>query len=106
MRIPTVLLIALGLAVAVPSTAEARTYCGKVKVRYSYGSYDYKTYRLKGKVTCKTVRRVLKKSIPLNRQARGWECIKTRVPRPYDVMCGAPRGAEDFHRRVGAILAE
>jgi hypothetical protein len=100
------LLIALGLAVAVPPTAEARTYCGKVKVRYSYGSYDYKTYRIKGKISCKSVRRVLKKSIPTNKQARGWECIKNATPRPYDVMCGGPKGAEDFSRRVGAILAE
>lgn len=100
------LLVALVLALVVAPTAEARTYCGKVTMRYSYGSYDFKTYRIKGKITCRSVRRVLKQSIPLNKEARGWECIKRGAPRPYDVVCGGPAGAEDFSRRVGAVLAE
>jgi len=37
------LLAALVLALVVAPTAEARTYCGKVTMRYSYGSYDFKT---------------------------------------------------------------
>ena len=49
---------------------------------------------------------MLRQSIPLDKQARGWECIKRGAPRPYDVVCGGPKGAEDFSRRVGAILAE
>jgi hypothetical protein len=106
MRTLTALLAALGLALALAPTAQARTYCCKVTMRYSYGSYDFKTYRIKGKISCKTVRRVLKQSIPLNKEARGWECIKNGAPRGYDVVCGGPKGAEDFSRRVGAILAE
>ncbi len=100
------LLVALVLALVAAPTAEARTYCGEVTMRYSYGSYDFKTYRIKGKITCKSVRRVMKQSIPLDKQARGWECIKRGAPRPYDVVCGSPKGAEDFSRRVGAVLAE
>ncbi len=100
------LLASLVLALVVAPTAEARTYCGKVTMRYSYGSYDFKTYRIEGRLTCKSVRRVLRQSIPLDKQARGWECIKRGAPRPYDVVCGGPKGAEDFSRRVGAILAE
>ena len=100
------ILAVLALALVAAPTAEARTYCGKVTMRYSYGSYDFKTYRIEGKITCKSVRRVLRQSIPLNNEARGWECIKRGAPRPYDVVCGGPKGAEDFSRRVGAVLAE
>jgi hypothetical protein len=71
--------------VAAAPSAEARAYCGEVTMRYSY---------------------VLHQSIPLDKEARGWECIKRGAPRPYDVVCGGPAGAEDFSRRVGAVLAE
>ena len=71
---------------------EARTYCGKVTMRYSYGSYDFKTYRIEGRITCKSVRRVLRQSIPLNKQARGWECIKRGAPRPVRRRVRRPEG--------------
>ena len=106
MRTLTTVVTAIVLAVLAAPSAEARTYCGKVTMRYSYGSYDFKTYRIKGKISCRSVRRVLRESIPLDEQARGWECIKNGAPRPYDVVCGGPKGAEDFSRRVGAVLAE
>ena len=96
MRILTVVVLALGLAVAVAPAAEARKYCGKVTTKYSYGSFDHKTYLVKGKLSCKKVRAVLKKSIPLTNQAPGWKCIKRDQP-TYDVSC--TKGAI----KVGAI---
>jgi hypothetical protein len=96
MRILSVLVLALGLAVAVAPAAEARKYCGKVTTKYSYGSFDHKTYLIKGKMSCKSVRSVLKKSIPLDNEAKGWSCIKRDQP-TYDVTC--TRGS----RKIGAI---
>ena len=86
MRILTSLVLALALVVAVAPAAEARKYCGKVTTKYSYGSYDHKTYLVKGKLSCKQVRRVLKESIPLTNQAKGWKCVKRDQP-VYDVSC-------------------
>jgi hypothetical protein len=105
MRTLTTVVAALVLAVVAAPAAEARTSCGKITMTYGYGSYDFKTYRIKGRMSSSSVRRVLRQSIPLDKEARGWECIKRGAPRPYDVVCGSPAGAEDFSRRVGAILA-
>ena len=104
MRTLTTIVAALVLAMVAAPAAEARTSCGKITMTYGYGSYDFKTYRIKGRMSCSSVRRVLRQSIPLDKEARGWECIKRGAPRPYDVVCGSPAGAEDFSRRVGAIL--
>lgn len=86
MRILTIAITALVFAIVAAPSAEARKYCGKVTTKYSYGSFDHKTYLVKGKLSCKTVRSVLKKSIPLNNQAPGWKCIKRGQP-TYDVSC-------------------
>jgi hypothetical protein len=91
MRILTVLVLALGLVVAGSSSAEARKYCGKVTTKYSETSvYKHKTYVLKGSLGCKTVRRVMKESIPADKDAKGWTCVQIHQ-RPeysaYDVTC-------------------
>jgi hypothetical protein len=86
MLLVLVLVLVVGLVGAAAPAAEARTYCGKVTTRYSYGSYQHKTYLIKGKLSCKSVRSVLKKSIPLNDEAKGWSCIKRDQP-VYDVTC-------------------
>jgi hypothetical protein len=86
MRILTIVMAALVIAVVAAPSAEARKYCGKVTTKYSYGSYDHKTYLIKGKLSCKKVRAVLKKSIPLSNEAPGWSCIK-RDQKTYDVSC-------------------
>jgi hypothetical protein len=86
MRILTIVMTALVIAVVAAPSAEARKYCGKVTTKYSYGSYDHKTYLIKGKLSCKQVRAVLKKSIPLSNEAPGWNCIKRDQP-TYDVSC-------------------
>jgi hypothetical protein len=98
MRILTVLVIALGLAVAVAPAAQARRYCGKVATKYSYGTYYHKTYLIKGKMTCRAVRRVLKKGIPHDgHPPAGWKCVGLHTPPPYDVTCA------NGSRKVGAI---
>jgi hypothetical protein len=98
-------LLATSLAVGLASSpaAEARTYCGKIVEKYSYGSFTFKTYRLKGHMTCKAVRSLLKKAIPAVKLPHGWDCVKLHTPPPYDVTCGSPVGAEDYTRAVGAI---
>jgi hypothetical protein len=90
MRILTILVLALGLTVALTSAAEARKYCGKVTTKYSYASYDHKTYVIKGSLGCKTVRRVMKASIPADKDAPGWKCVQShQTPeyKAYDVTC-------------------
>jgi len=90
MRILTIFIVALGLVVAVAPAAEARKYCGKVTTKYSYGSYDHKTYVLRGSLGCKTVRRVMKASIPADKDAKGWTCVQShQTPEyaHYDVTC-------------------
>lgn len=86
MRKFLILAVILGFVVAFAPAAEARTYCGKVTTRYSYGTYQHKTYLIRGKLSCKSVRTVLKASIPLDRHAKGWSCIKRDQP-VYDVTC-------------------
>lgn len=91
MRILTVIVLALGLAVAVAPAAEARKYCGKVTTKYSETSiFKHKTYVLKGSLGCKTVRRVMKASIPADKDAPGWKCVQIHQRPPYeayDVTC-------------------
>jgi hypothetical protein len=91
MRILTVLIVALGVAVAVAPAAEARKYCGKVTTKYSETSiFKHKTYVIKGSLGCKTVRRVMKESIPADKDTKGWTCVQIHQ-RPeyaaYDVTC-------------------
>ena len=93
----------LALVIAAPS-AEARTYCGKVTMRYSYGSYDFKTYRIEGKITLPVGPARAAPEHPAQQggarvgvhQARRAAAVRRRLRRPT--------GAEDFSRRVGAIL--
>ena len=97
MRILAVTVLALALAVVAAPSAEARTYCGTVTMKYSYGSFDFKTYRIKGKITCRSVRSTMRKSITRSDVAPGWDCVKRGAQRPYDITC--TRGA----RKIGAI---
>jgi hypothetical protein len=91
MRILTTLVVALGLVVAVAPAAEARKYCGKVTTKYSETSvYKHKTYVLKGSLGCKAVRRVMKQSIPADKDTPGWKCVQIHQRPPYeayDVTC-------------------
>ena len=91
MRILTIFIVALGLVVAVAPAAEARKYCGKVTTKYSETSiFKHKTYVLKGSLGCKTVRRVMKQSIPADKDAKGWKCVQShQTPEyaRYDVTC-------------------
>ena len=78
MRILTVLVLAFAFVVAVAPAAEARKYCGKVTTKYSPTSiFHHKTYLVKGRLSCKSVRRILKKSIPADYDSPGWSCSET-----------------------------
>jgi hypothetical protein len=85
------LMLALALLVAVAPAADARTYCGKVTTKYSETSiYKHKTYVLKGHLGCRTVRRVMKESIPADKDTPGWKCVQIHQRPPYeayDVTC-------------------
>jgi hypothetical protein len=88
MRMLTSVVLALGFLVAVAPAAEARKYCGKVTTKYSSTSiFHHKTYLVKGKLSCKSVRRILQKSIPADYDSPGWSCIQLHTPPPYDVLC-------------------
>src|SRR5689334_10072937 len=91
MRIFSLLVLTLALVVAVAPAAEARKYCGKVTTKYSPTSiYKHKTYVIKGSLACKTVRRVMKESIPADKDAKGWTCVQidqTPEYAAYDVTC-------------------
>ena len=97
MRILIIAILALLVASVAAPSAEARTYCGTVTMKYSYGSFDFKTYRIKGKISCRSVRSTMRKSIPRGDVAPGWDCVKRGAERPYDITC--TRGA----RKIGAI---
>jgi hypothetical protein len=97
MRSLTIAVIALAFAVVAAPSAEARKYCGKVTTKYSYGSFDHKTYLIKGKMSCRSVRSVMRRSIPHDGRVPGWKCVALHLPPPYDVTC------TNGSRKVGAI---
>jgi hypothetical protein len=100
--IATAFAVGLGAAPA----AQARSYCGKLRSTFSGTTYTRKVYRLKGHVSCKAARRVIRDSMKPRTYGhpKGWECVMLHTTRPYDITCGSPRGAEDYSRAVGSIL--
>ena len=101
-----VLVSALVVGLGVAPSAEARSYCGKVTVKYDK-TYTRKVYRLTGHVTCKWARHLIKASMNMKHYghpAKGWECVMLHARRPYDITCGSPRGAEDYAKAIGSIL--
>jgi hypothetical protein len=99
----TSLVVGLGAA---PS-ADARTYCGKLVTKTHGSKFTRKVYVLKGHVSCKWARHLIKASMVLKHYghpARRWECVMLHAQDPYDITCGTPRGAEDYSKAIGSIL--
>ena len=101
-----VIAVALVAGLGTAPAAQARTYCGKIHMKFGDTTYTRKIYRIKGHVTCKKAKQVIRDSMKLKTYGRpkGWECVMLHTPPPYDITCGSPRGAEDFSRVVGSIL--
>jgi hypothetical protein len=100
--IATALVAGLGTAPA----AQARTYCGKIHSTFGNTTYTRKIYVIKGHVTCKKAKQVIRDSMKRKTYGhpKGWGCVMLHTAPPYDITCGSPRGAEDYSRVVGSIL--
>jgi hypothetical protein len=100
--VATAFVAGLGVAPA----AQARSYCGKLHTTYGKTTYTRRVYRLKGHVSCKAARRVIRDSMKMSSYGhpKGWECVMLHVPPPYDITCGSPRGAEDYSKAVASVL--
>jgi hypothetical protein len=83
------LALLITLAAPAPEAAAAKR-CGKITIRYSYGSYRFKVWVYKGNVTCSKARRVMRQGIPISRpDPRGWTCVQGPDGANYSDVCRA-----------------
>jgi hypothetical protein len=84
-----VLALLLTLAAPAPDAAAARG-CGKITIKYSYGSYRFKVWVHQGRVGCRKARRVMKRGIPVTKpDPRGWRCTRGPAGANYSDVCKA-----------------
>ena len=62
-----VMAIALVAGLGTAQVAQARTYCGKVYTKVGKTTYTRKIYRIKGHVTCKKAKQVIRDSMKPSR---------------------------------------
>ncbi len=92
-------IVVAGLALAAtlappPPEAAASKSCGKITIKYSYGSYEFKVWVYEGSVRCAKARKVMKQGIPANKpDPPGWACLQGPAGASFSDVCkaGNPR---------------
>ena len=96
----TGLALLLTLAASAPEAAASK-HCGKITIKYSYGSYRFKVWVYQGDVGCRKAKRIMKRGIPINRpDPRGWTCTQAPSGANYSDVCKASSPRRVVRARV------
>jgi hypothetical protein len=96
MRLAAALAVLAAVLVA-PSGASASRLCGHITLRSGGDVSEYRAYVIKGRVSCRRARGVLRARIARGHEARGWDCVRGSPLDLYDITCrsrSAAIGAE------------